>query len=168
VTDPLAGSYYVECLTNKIEEEGKKVLKQIDDMGGFMKALKGGWLVSQCRENALKWRRQVDSGERAVIGWNKFTVEEEEKIRPFRVDPEVARIAIERIKKYKAERNQAKTDAALRNLVAAAERLDKGEYGVVMPAAIEAAKAKATCGEISKALKKVFKWGPNYSSQTSY
>jgi methylmalonyl-CoA mutase N-terminal domain/subunit len=168
VTDPLAGSYYVECLTNKIEEEGKKVLKQIDDMGGFMKALKSGWLVSQCRENALKWRRQVDSGERAVIGWNKFTVEEEEKIRPFRVDPEVARIAIERIKKYKAERNQTKTDAALKNLVAAAERLDKGEYGVVMPAAIEAAKAKATCGEISKALKKVFKWGPNYSSQTSY
>ena len=168
VTDPLAGSYYVESLTNTIEEEGKKVLKQIEDMGGFMKALKGGWLISQCRENSVRWRRQVDSGERVVIGWNKFTVEKEEEVKPFRVDPEVARVAIERIKKYKSNRDQFKTEKALSNLVSAAERLDKGEYGVVMPAAIEAAKAKATCGEISKALRKVFKWGPNYSPLTSY
>jgi methylmalonyl-CoA mutase N-terminal domain/subunit len=137
-------------------------------MGGFMKALKGGWLISQCRENAVRWRRQVDSGERVVIGWNKFTVEKEEEVKPFRVDPEVARVAIERIKKYKSNRDQVKTEKALSNLVSAAERLDKGEYGAVMPAAIEAAKAKATCGEISKALRKVFKWGPNYSPLTSY
>jgi methylmalonyl-CoA mutase N-terminal domain/subunit len=137
-------------------------------MGGFMKALKGGWLISQCRENSVRWRRQVDSGERVVIGWNKFAVEKEEEVKPFRVDPEVARVAIERIKKYKSNRDQVKTEKALSNLVSAAERLDKGEYGVVMPAAIEAAKAKATCGEISKALRKVFKWGPNYSPLTSY
>lgn len=168
VTDPLGGSYYVEWLTNKIEEEGKKLLRQIDEMGGFMEALKSGWLVTQCRENAVKWRRQVDSGERVVIGWNKYVVPEKEKIKPFRVDPEVARIAIERIKRYKAERDQAKTDAALNGLILAAERLAKGEYGVLMPAAIEAAKAKATAGEISKALKKVFKWGPQFNPQATY
>jgi methylmalonyl-CoA mutase N-terminal domain/subunit len=167
VTDPLAGSYYVESLTHTIEEEGKKILQRIEDMGGFMKALKSGWLVSQCRENAVRWRRDVESGKRVVVGWNKYSAEEGE-IRPFRVDPEVARIAIERIKEYKAKRDQGKTDTALSNLVTAAERLDKGEYGVLMPAAIEAAKAKATCGEISKALKKVFQWGPQFSSQTDH
>ena len=168
VTDPLAGSYYVEWLTHRMEEEGRKVLKQIEEMGGFMKALKSGWLVSLCRENSLKWRRQVDSGERVAIGWNRYTVEREEEIKPFRVDPYVARIAIERIKEYRSKRDQAKTEEALDNLVKAAERVDKGEYGVLMPAAIEAAKAKATCGEISKTLKKVFKWGPNYSPLTTY
>ncbi|UCG83938.1 MAG: hypothetical protein JSW38_03725, partial [Dehalococcoidia bacterium] len=61
------------------------------------------------------------------------------------------------------KRDQAKTDAALNALVAAAERLDKGEYGHVMPACVDAARAKATTGEISKTLRKVFKWGPQYS-----
>lgn len=168
VTDPLSGSYYVEWLTNRIEEEGRKILGQIDEMGGFMEALKSGWLVSQCRENAIKWRQQVDSGERIVVGWNKYAVPDEEKVKPFRVDPELARVAVERITKYKADRDQAKTDAALNALVAAAERLDKGEYGVLMPAAIEAAKAHATAGEISKAIKKVFKWGPQFNPQAKF
>jgi flagellar biosynthesis/type III secretory pathway M-ring protein FliF/YscJ len=71
-------------------------------------------------------------------------VEKEEEIRPFRVDPDVARISAERIKEYKSKRDQAKTEEALNKLVQAAERLDNGEYGVLMPAAIEAAKARAT------------------------
>ena len=70
---------------------------------------------------------------------------------------------MERIKEFKANRDQAKTDAALNALVAAAERLDKGDHGHVMPACVDAARAKATCGEISKTLRKVFKWGPQYS-----
>ena len=168
VTDPLGGSYYVESLTNKMEEEDKKILKQIDEMGGFIKALKDGWLIGQCRENATKWRQQVDSGERVVVGWNKYVMGEEKEIKPFRIDPEVARIAIERVKKYKAERDQAKTDAALNGLLLAAERLAKGEYGGVMPAAIEAAKAKATTGEIAKTLRKVLKWGTDCSPLATY
>jgi len=90
-------------------------------------------------------------------------VPEKEIIKAFRPDPNVAKVATERIREYRARRDQAKTDAALNALVAAAKRLDKGEYGHVMPACVEAAKAKATAGEISKALQKVFKWGPQYS-----
>jgi methylmalonyl-CoA mutase N-terminal domain/subunit len=169
VSDPLAGSYYVEWLTNKIEEEGKKILKQIDDMGGFLVAHKNGWFITHCRENATRWRKEVDSGERVVVGWNKYKMDHEEQIHPFRTDPEASRISIARIKKYKADRDQAMTNAALNALVDAAERLDKkGEYGAVMPAAIEAAKAKATMGEISKALRKVFHWGPEYNPLTNY
>jgi methylmalonyl-CoA mutase N-terminal domain/subunit len=84
------------------------------------------------------------------------------------VDPEVARTAVERIKQYKSDRDQQKTDQALERLVQAAGKLEQGEYGVLMPAAIEAAKAKATAGEISKALREVFRWGTEYSSQTTY
>ena len=162
VSDPLAGSYYVEWLTHKMEEEARKALKQIEDAGGYVKAEKSGLLQAHLRQNAAKWRQEVDSGKRIIVGWNKYTVAEKQIVKPFRADPKVGEISKERMIKYKAERDQAKTDAALNALVAASERLKKGEYGHVMPACIEAAKAKATAGEISKTLRKVFRWGPEY------
>ncbi len=168
VSDPLAGSYYVEWLTHQIEEEAKKVLKEIDDAGGFVKAHKAGMLMGALRKHCSEWRKSIDSEERVVVGWNKYQIEGEEETKPFRADPDVARIAIERIEAFKANRDQAKTDAALIALVAACERLDKGEYGHVLPACIEAARAKATAGEISKTLRKVFKWGPAYSVSLPY
>jgi methylmalonyl-CoA mutase N-terminal domain/subunit len=163
VSDPLAGSYYVEWLTYRMEQEARKIIKEIDDAGGFVKAHKGGMLMGPMRKHAAEWRQAVDSGENVIVGWNKYVVPEKEVIKPFRADPDVARVAIERIKEYKAKRDQAETDAALDALVAAAERLDKGEYGHVLPACIDAARAKATTGEISKTLRKVFKWGPQYT-----
>jgi len=163
VSDPLAGSYYVEWLTHRMEQEARKILKEIDDAGGFVKAHKSGMLMGTMRKHASEWRKSVDSGETVVVGWNKYGVPEKEVIKPFRADPDVARVAIERVKEYKANRDQARTDAALDALVEAAKRLDKGEHGHVMPACIEAARARATCGEISKTLRKVFKWGPQYS-----
>jgi methylmalonyl-CoA mutase N-terminal domain/subunit len=163
VSDPLAGSYYVEWLTKKMEQEARKILKEIEDEGGFVKAHKKGMFMTTMRKNAAEWRKAVDRGEKVIVGWNKYAVNEEDDLRAFRSDPDVERIAIERIKEYKSKRDQAKTDAALNALVVAAERLDKGEYGYVMPACIEAAKAKATVAEISKTLRKVFKWGPEFN-----
>ncbi|MFC1823436.1 methylmalonyl-CoA mutase family protein [Thermodesulfobacteriota bacterium] len=168
VSDPLAGSYYVESLTNRMEQEAREILKEIDDAGGFIKAHKNGMFMSEMRKNAAEWRKKIDRGEKIVVGWNKYTVPEKDNFKAFRADPAVARIAAERIKAYKANRDQAKTDAALNALVEAAERLDKGEYGHVMPACIEAARAKATTGEISKNLRKVFKWGPQYNMALQY
>lgn len=168
VVDPLAGSYYVEYLTNKMEDEASKILQQIEELGGFLKCLESGWLVTQCRRNAELWREQVNRGEKIIVGWNKYVMPEDKEVPVFRVDPEVERIAIERIKKYKAERDQAKTDAALNKLREAAQRLNQGEYGHLMPAAIEAAKAKATAGEMSRVLKQVFRWGYQYSSLTAH
>lgn len=163
VSDPLAGSYYVEWLTRRMEEEGKKVLKEIEDAGGFVKAHKEGMLVRVLRKGCDQWREEIEAGERIVVGWNKYATEEDLKVKAFRPDPEVARLSIERLKDYKARRDQAKTDAALNGVVVACERLKKGEWGHVMPACIEAAKAEATAGEISKALRKVMKWGPEYN-----
>jgi methylmalonyl-CoA mutase N-terminal domain/subunit len=168
VSDPLAGSYYVESLTRKMEEEARKVLKEIDDAGGFVAAHKSGLLMSHLRKGANEWRQDVDSGKRVVVGWNKYFMPEKEELKPFRPDPDVARIAIQRIKEYKAKRDQAKTDAALNAVVAVTKRLKRGEYDHVMPACIEAAKAKATAGEISKALRKELRWGPQYSVGLRY
>ncbi len=163
VGDPLAGSYYVEWLTKRMEEEGEKILKEIDDAGGFVKAHKAGVLATVLRRGCDQWRDEIDKGKRIVVGWNKYQTEEALKVKAFRPDPEVARISIERTKEYKKRRDQAKTDAALNGVVEACKKLKAGEYGHVMPACIEAAKAHATAGEISKALRKVMRWGPEYN-----
>ena len=168
VGDPLAGSYYVEWLTHKMEQEIRKVLKEIEDAGGFVKAHKNGMIMKVLREGCDRWRGEVETGKRIVVGWNKYVTKEDLKIQAFRPDPEVARIAIERIKDYKKRRDPAKTDAALNGVVKACEGLKKGEYGHVMPACIEAAKAKATAGEISKAIRKVMRWGPEYNIPLKY
>ncbi|MBE0480254.1 MAG: acyl-CoA mutase large subunit family protein [Dehalococcoidia bacterium] len=168
VSDPLAGSYYVEWLTHQMEQEGRRILKEIEDAGGFVKAHKDGMLAKVLRRNCDLWREEIETGKRIVVGWNKYQMEETQKVKAFRPDPEVARISVERIKDYKARRDQAKTDAALNGVLAATEKLKKGEYGHVMPACVEAAKAKATAGEISKALRKVMRWGPEYNVMLKY
>jgi methylmalonyl-CoA mutase N-terminal domain/subunit len=163
VGDPLAGSYYVEWLTKQMEREGEKILKEIEDAGGFVKAHKAGMLARVLRRGCDQWRDEIDKGKRIVVGWNKYQTEEALKVKAFRPDPEVARVAIERTKEYKKRRDQAKTDAALNGVVEACKKLKVGEYGHVMPACIEAAKAHATAGEISKALRKVMRWGPEHN-----
>ena len=163
VGDPLAGSYYVEWLTKRMEEEGKKILKEIEDAGGFVKAHKEGMLARVLRKGCDQWREEIETNKRVVVGWNKYQTEESLKVKAFRPDPEVARISIERTREYKKNRDQAKTDAALNGVVEACKKLKAGEYGHVMPACIEAAKARATAGEISKALRKVMRWGPEYN-----
>jgi len=163
VSDPLAGSYYVEWLTKRMEEEGKRILKEIDDAGGFVKAHKEGMLARVLRKGCDQWREDVEKSRRIVVGWNKYATADDLKVKAFRPDPEVARVSIERTRAYKAKRDQAKTDAALNGVVEACKKLKKGEYGHVMPACIEAAKAHATAGEISKALRKVMRWGPEYN-----
>jgi methylmalonyl-CoA mutase N-terminal domain/subunit len=168
VSDPLAGSYYVEWLTHRIEEEAQKILKEIEDKGGFIKAHQSGYLIRHLRENSAKWRSEVDNGTKTVVGWNKYVMPEKEIIKAFRPDPKVAKIAKKRIQEYKAKRDQAKTDTALNEVVVATKKLKEGEYGHVMPACIEAAKAKATAGEISKALRKHIRWGPEHNIHMRY
>jgi len=163
VGDPLAGSYYVEWLTKRMEEEGEKILKEIEDAGGFVKAHKAGMLAMVLRKGCDQWRDEIDKNKRVVVGWNKYQIEEALKVKAFRPDPEVARVSIQRTKEYKKRRDQAKTDAALNGVVEACKKLKAGEYGHVMPACIEAAKAHATAGEISKALRKVMRWGPEHN-----
>jgi len=158
VTDPLAGSYYVEWLTSKIEEEATKLLGRIEDMGGWVKCLEAGWFRREIDRGGIEWSRAVDKGEKVWVGVNKFVMEEEQKVPVFEY-PDVEEIAIERLKKFKERRDSAKTKAALAELKRAAQRVEEGEIGVLMPAIIEGVKASATMGEMMDMLKEVFGWG---------
>jgi methylmalonyl-CoA mutase N-terminal domain/subunit len=158
VSDPLAGSYYVEWLTNKIEEEATKLLERIEDMGGWVKCLETGWFRREIDRGGIEWRRSVDKGETVMVGVNKFVMKEEQKVPVFEY-PEVEEMAVERLKKFKEKRDTAKTKVALAELKKAAQRAEAGEIGVLMPAVVESAKANATLGEMMDVLKEIFGWG---------
>lgn len=150
--DPLAGSYMVEKLTDQIEEEVRELLKQIDDIGGAVEAIKTGFFQRRIEESSYKYQMEIENGERTVVGVNSFTVEEEPKIELLKVDPEVERRQLERLREYKKNRDQDKVLKSLDNLRKAA----LGDENL-MPLIIEAIKNKATLGEISDALREV--WG---------
>lgn len=168
VLDPLGGSYYVENLTNKMEEEAWKIIDEINEMGGFGEAMASGWLTKQIRESADRWKMKIEKKEQIVVGWNDYQIPEDKDIdyKEFEVDPEVERIAIERIRDYRARRNEQKTRDALKRLNEAAYRVLDRDYGHMIPAAIEAARCKATIGEICDAFKEPFGWG--YSILSKY
>ncbi len=150
--DPLAGSYMVEKLTDQIEEEVWELLKQIDEIGGAVEAIKTGFFQRRIEESSYKYQMEIENGERTVVGVNSFTVEEEPKIELLQVDPEVERRQLERLREYKKNRDQDKVLKSLDNLRKAA----RGDENL-MPVIINAIKNRATLGEISDALREV--WG---------
>jgi len=159
VSDPLAGSYYLEWLTDKVEEEATALLKKIEGMGGWTKCVETGWYRREIELEANKWRESVDKGETTVVGVNKFVEDEEEQKIPVQQYEDVEKIVIERIQRFREERDTAKTNEALARLREAAERVEGGELeGKLVPAAIEAVKAKATLGEMMDIFKETFGW----------
>lgn len=155
--DPLAGSYYVEWLTDKMERLAWKYIEQIRKMGegsvlqGVLKGIENGFFVKEISNAAAKYQKEVEEGRRIIVGVNKFTIKEELKIPILKVDPEVQRRQIERLKKVKAERDNEAVKDALDWLRNAAEN---GEN--VMPPILEAVKNYATVGEIMGVLKEVY------------
>lgn len=162
VTDPLGGSYYIEWLTNRMEEEINKVLKRMEDLGGYMKCWETGWIRGEVEKAAYDRFKRLENGEDVKVGVNKYRVEEIPKVKAFRVSPEIEEAAIEKVKKYRQERDNAKTRAALDRVREAAIKIDKEwprSCGCLMPALIEAAKARATTGEMHRVMREVFGYG---------
>ncbi len=157
VVDPLAGSYYVEWLTDKMEKLAWKYIEDIRKMGdgsmlrGVLKGIENGFFVREISDAAARYQREIEEGKRIVVGVNKFTIEEELKIPILKVDPEVQRRQIERLKKVKAERDNEAVKEALEWLRSAAENDEN-----VMPPIMEAVKSYATIGEIMGVLKEVY------------
>jgi methylmalonyl-CoA mutase N-terminal domain/subunit len=151
VVDPLAGSWYVEWLTDEMERRALEHIRRIDEMGGMLRAVEEGYPQREIAESAYRWQREIEQGERLVVGVNAFTREEEEPIPTLRIDEAVARGQVERLRAVKSERSQANVAAALGTL----ERVAR-EGGNVVPATVEAVKAYATLGEVSDVLRKVF------------
>jgi len=151
VVDPLAGSYYVEWLTDEMERRALDHIRRIDELGGMLRAVEEGYPQREIAESAYRYQREIEAGERIVVGVNAFRSEEEEPIPILRIDEKVARGQVERLRAVKAERDGARAAAALAVLERAAR-----EGANVMPPIIAAVKAYATLGEISDVLRSVF------------
>ncbi len=151
VVDPLAGSYYVEYLTDEMEKRALEHIRRIDEMGGMLRAVEEAYPQREIAESAYQWQRDLERGERLQVGVNAFRSEEEEPISILRIDETVARAQQERLRAVKAERSAERAKETL----AGVERAARGGTNV-MPPIIDAVKAYATLGEISDALRRVF------------
>ena len=149
--DPLAGSFYVESQTDRIEKEAKDYIARIDDMGGATEAIEQGFIQREIQDSAYRYQKAVEDGRRVVVGVNKFQVEEEPPKDLLRVDPSVREEQTAALAQLKAGRDAAEVEAALAELKSAAQR-DKN----LMPPIIQAVRVYATLGEICDTLRGVF------------
>ncbi len=149
--DPLGGSYFVEALTNKMEEEAFGIIQKIDDMGGMLAAIEKHYPQQEIADSAYNYQRQLDENRRILVGVNKYITEEEIPVEILEIDEELERLQIEKTNRVKNERDNRKVKAGL-------ERLEQACVGSenVMGPIIEAVKAYATLQEVCDVFRKVF------------
>jgi len=150
--DPFAGSYVIESLTDEIEAAVVELMQRIEDMGGAVAAIEQGFQKNEIEQSAYAVSQEIDSGERVVVGVNKFQVESEEHYEPLRVDPAIGAEQAERLAQLRANRSSVDVDAALSDVAKAAESGENVLYPMKRALA-----AHATVGEVSDALREV--WG---------
>lgn len=149
--DPLAGSYYVESLTNTLEKAADVYLKKIDELGGSVMAIENGYMQLEIQNSAYSWQQEIEKGERVVVGVNKFTIKEGAPKGLLRVDPSIGVKQVEKLQILKAKRDHAAVAASLAELREAAQGTDN-----LMPIILKAVKVYATLGEICDVLREVF------------
>lgn len=149
--DPLGGSYAIESLTNQIEQLASDYIQKIDDIGGMLRAIEKGYPQREIEQAAYEYQRRVESGEQTVVGVNRFVSEESATVPLLRIDPELERQQVERLKSVRASRDHRAATEALEKVEEAA-RTDEN----VMPHIIRAVEEHVTLGEISDALRAVF------------
>lgn len=152
VVDPLGGSYYVEAMTNAIEKEAMEYIKKIDEMGGAVEAIEKGYIQKEIQDAAYAWQMSVESGERTIVGVNKFQQEEKPVEGLLRVDASAGEFQKKKLAKVKAERDNAKVAEELAKLEAAAA----DESVNLMPVILDCVRAYCSLGEICGVLRKVF------------
>ena len=153
VVDPLGGSYYVESLTASLIEEGRRLINEIDSLGGMTKAIESGMPKLKIEESAARKQARIDCGLDVIVGVNKYRLAEESPIETLDIDNTAVREAqIARLKKLRAERNESECRAALDALTRVAE----SGSGNLLAACVDAARKRASVGEMSDAMEKVF------------
>ncbi|MFB7589164.1 methylmalonyl-CoA mutase [Streptomyces sp. NPDC056169] len=150
--DPFAGSYVVEKMTDDVEAAALELMAKVEDMGGAVAAIERGFQKNEIERSAYRIAQETDSGERVVVGVNRYTIDVEEPYEPLRVDPVIEEEQAARLAKLRAERDQTAVDVALIELKKAAEGTDNVLYPMK-----DALKARATVGEVCNALREV--WG---------
>ena len=152
VVDPLAGSYYVESLTNELIERARALIGEVDDMGGSISAIESGWMQSRIADSSYQAQQEIERGEAVVVGVNRFGEGDGEvKIPLQRIDERVEREQIDRLQRFRAQRDNALVQVRLDDVRAAAAGSDN-----LMPHFVEAVDAGATLGEICDVLRDVF------------
>ncbi len=149
--DPLGGSYCVEALTNRIEEEASRYIAEIDRLGGALRAIETGFISREIQASAYRYQREIESRERIVVGVNQYVTGEAARGQLLRVDPKVQEEQVARLEALKASRDTARVHAAL----SALEEAARGDANL-MPLILEAVRAYATLGEICDVLRRVF------------
>jgi methylmalonyl-CoA mutase N-terminal domain/subunit len=150
--DPLGGSWYVEALTDELEQRASELIERIDDLGGAVAAIEAGWVQEQIEQSAFRWQREVETGDRVIVGVNRFTTDEPEHVELHRLDPEIERAQRERVQALRASRDSAAVEAA----VAEVRRMAETDANL-LPALREGLAARATIGELCAALREL--WG---------
>jgi methylmalonyl-CoA mutase N-terminal domain/subunit len=151
VADPLGGSFYIEELTDRIERGARDYLERIDAMGGTLAAIENDFIQAEIQNAAYAFQQSVERGETTVVGVNRFRQDEQNPLATFRMDPDLERAQIERLREMRASRSQSMVEDTLRALEQAARG---GEN--LMPRILEAVEVRATVGEISDRLRGVF------------
>jgi len=149
--DPVAGSYFIESLTKKIEDEAMEYIEKIDDMGGILSAVEKGFIQREIADSAYKYQKAVDNGEKIVIGINKYQDKEKTSIETLKVKQEVEDKQKRQLKKLRNERDNEKVKKALAEIKKVAYSKEN-----LMPAVLDAVKSYATLGEICDVLKEAF------------
>lgn len=149
--DPLAGSYFIESMTNQIEKKATEYIEQIDKLGGMIEAIEKGYVQKEIQDSAYQYQKQVENKQRIVVGVNEFTTEEEVPFQLLKVDEAVERKQIEKLRKIKQSRNDTQVKKTLQNVRRAANTNEN-----LLPPILEAVKAYATLGEICDVLRQEF------------
>lgn len=150
--DPLAGSYYVESLTDSLEKQAMEYIEKIDELGGAVRAIEAGYIQREISESAYRYQMAVESGEQVVIGQNSYKIEEKRPENLLRIDPEVEKRQVEKLSKLKASRDANAVQAKLGALKSAAAN----ETENLMPYIIDCARQYCTIGEMCGVLREVF------------
>ena len=155
VADPLGGSYFVEKLTDEMEARALAYMNKIDEMGGIVRAIEEGYPQREIANSAYQFQRQVDAGERAIVGVNKYQSGQKDKIQLLKIEPQVERTQVERCQVTRQNRNAERAAAALEGVRAAARGSDPHEHNL-MVAVLHAVKAHVTLGEVCDVFREVF------------
>ena len=149
--DPLAGSYFVEALTNEVEQASWKLIEKIDAMGGSVSAIEQGFIQNEIAKSAYEYQRNIETGQKIIVGVNKFTIDKEEPVPGFKINDSIRTVQSEKLARLRSNRDHAKCDQLLQLLN---DKASSGEN--IMPTVVEAVEQKISLGEIADTLREVF------------
>jgi methylmalonyl-CoA mutase N-terminal domain/subunit len=149
--DPLAGSFFIESLTHEVEEAAWNLIEKIDAMGGSVSAIEQNFIQNEIARSAYEYQKKIETGEKIIVGVNRFQSAEENKIPILRVDDSIRQLQIEKLNSLRRNRSPAKCDNILQSLN---DKASSGEN--IIPTVVEAVENKCTLGEIADTLREVF------------